>query len=577
MAAMNTFLKKVLPYAGMAVVVILVGYFARQNHNNFEKIIVDQARQQLLQSARVQVRLLDHEVLNLTKELQILSENTEVQSAFEDHGRKPDPAFMLLEDSYKDVRSLADSLSMVDDKGAVLFQTPSRENTKKDLSSEPDVRQGLSTRRVYASGVLRTFSGELVLDYDQPVFSQGRFVGLLRAVVSLEALQSFVNMHEGGETYSFLMDSKGDLLSYPDVHYLGQNLSAVFQDNGLSFQKSSFSSLFQMSAKGREGSGECPLFPLDSPHKAEETIVAFAPVHFGGHVWSFVAAEDYDFFAAPVNRNARDNILFGGIIIFMVFLSAAALYQEQKNKNEELRATQSLLIQSAKMEVVGKLAAGVAHEVKNPLAIILMSLDYLKNNVGSQDEDVRSSLSDAENAVDRADTIIKGLLDFSASSELEIKTQDIHVLIDRALLLVKHPQVKNNIHVVKNFGKDVPVVRMDKNKAEQVFVNLFMNAIQAMPSGGELQVRTFRASAGLKRQMVVVQIEDDGTGLPASVIKDLFLPFVTTKRATGGTGLGLSIVRNIMDLHGGKITLENRPGGRGVRAMLWFQISEEAV
>ena len=99
-----------------------------------------------------------------------------------------------------------------------------------------------------------------------------------------------------------------------------------------------------------------------------------------------------------------------------------------------------------------------------------------------------------------------------------------------------------------------------------------MNAIQAMPSGGDLQIRTFRAGSSDKRQMVMVQIEDNGSGMPESILKDLFVPFVTTKRAVGGTGLGLSIVRNIMEMHEGRIALENKTNGRGVRATLWFKI-----
>ena len=569
---MDTFFKRVLPYTGMIIAVIIVGYLARQNHNNFEKTIVNQARRQLIESVRVEGRLLNERILNLMQELEILSENAEVQDSFYNHSGKADPVFLQLEDSYKDVRSLAGSLSMIDGKGAVIYEAPSKENIGKSYSSEADVRQALLDHRLYASGVIKTSSGTLILTYDQPVFRQGKFVGLLRAVVHLETLQSFVARHQGGDTYSFLLDQDGSLLSYPDAHYLGQSLSTVFHDNNLSLKESTFGALMEKFSRGEEGSGEYQLFPLDSPHKAEDVIVAFTPVNFGGKVWSLITAEDYDSIAGPVNKNARDNIVFGGMIGFVLFLSALLLYREQRRKNEELKATQSLLIQSAKMEVIGKLAAGVAHEVKNPLAVIQMSVDYLKNNVKSQDEDVIASLDDAENAVNRADTIIKGLLDFSASSELEIKIQDIHALIDKSLSLVKHTRERNHVRVTKSFGKDIPEVGIDRNKIEQVFVNLFMNAIQAMPAGGELQVRTFRAGASEARQMVMVQVEDQGAGIPEHILKDLFVPFVTTKREVGGTGLGLSIVRNIIEMHGGKITLENKPNGQGVRATLWFKI-----
>ena len=425
--------------------------------------------------------------------------------------------------------------------------------------------------------MVKTALGTPILTYDQPVFRKGKFIGLLRAIIRLETLQAFVRDHEGEDNYSFLLDQEDCLLSYPDSRYLGQNLSTLFHDNDLSLKNNSLEALKEKFSRGESGSGEYQLFALDSPHKAKQVIVAFSPVYFGGNAWSLVTAKYYDLIAAPVNKNAADNIAFAGMILLLVFLSATFLYRDQKRKNEELRSTQSLLIQSAKMEVVGKLAAGVAHEVKNPLAIILMSVDYLKNNVKSKDEDVSNCLEDAKRAVDRADMIIKGLLDFSSTSKIENLTQDVHALIEKSLLLVKYAYEKSNVRVIKNFGKDIPDVSVDSNKIEQVFVNLFINAIQAMPSGGELQIRTFRAGSSDKRQMVVVQIEDNGTGMPDNVIKDLFVPFVTTKRAKGGTGLGLSIVKNIMELHGGKITLENKSNGHGVRAMLWFKIPSEAA
>ena len=574
---MNLSFKKILPYAGMIIAVIIVGYLARQNHNSFEKTIVNQARRQLLQAVRIEGRLLNQRVSNLTRELEILSENTEVQAAFlSAPSSKNNPGFTQLDDSYKDVKSLADSLSMIDAKGIVICEAPIKKNTGKDLSSEADVRKVLDDRRVFASGVIKTASGESILVYDQPVFKQGKFVGLLKAVIRLETLQAFVSRHEGEDYYSFLLDQEGFLLSYFDTHYLGKNLLTLFSDNNLSLKESRLETFLDGLGKGVEGSGEYRLLPVDSPHKAEDVIAAFSPISFGGNMWSLVTVEDYDSISGPVNRNARDNIVFGGLIVLALFLSGTILYQDQRRKNNELRATQSLLIQSAKMEVVGKLAAGVAHEVKNPLAIILMNAGYLKDNVKTKDENISSALEDIMGSICRADTIVKGLLDFSSISKLEIETLDIHSLIDKALLLVKYTREKNNIRLAKNFAKDVPAVSVDKNKIEQVFLNLFMNAIQAMPSGGELKVSTFQAGASDKRQMVMVQIEDSGAGLTEIVMNNMFIPFVTTKHSSGGTGLGLSIVKNIMEMHEGKITLENKTKDSGVRATLWFKTGGKA-
>jgi|GEM_PF-2005267 len=588
---MGTFFKKIFPYAGMLVVVAVVGYFARQNHNYFEKIIVEQARRQLLDTVRFEASSLNQHVLNLTQELEILSGQEVIQEAFAyGPGKIRNVGFSLLDDSFKDVKTLADSLSMVDARGVVIYGAPSRDNIGKDLSSESDVRRALADRHVQASGIVYPAARVPVLTFVQPVLSQGRFVGLLRAVISLETLQAIVNRNVGGGAYAFLFDQDGRFLSYPDKHYLGQSVATLFADGHLSLDKSGFQTLMDQGLRGEEGSGICQLFPVDSPHEAEAVIVAFSPVYFGSHVWSLVSGIDYDAVSGPVNRNARDNIVFAGLVVLILLLSVAFFYRDQKRKNSELQrlyqeqkknlqdlsSAQSMLIQSAKMESVGRLAAGVAHEVKNPLAIILMGVKYFRNNIKSKDEHVPVFLDDIEGAVNRADAIVNDLLDFSSITGLEIKSQDIHAIIDKSLLLVKHALKKANVRVIKELGEGLPAVNVDKNKVEQVFVNFFMNAVEAMPDGGELRVRTFREGAGGRVDWVVVRIEDTGMGIPESVLKDLFVPFVTTKRSVGGTGLGLSIVKNIMELHGGKVILENKAEGPGARATLWFKIQQEA-
>ncbi|MBF0595758.1 MAG: hypothetical protein HQL22_12440, partial [Candidatus Omnitrophica bacterium] len=570
---MITFIgKKVLPYAGMAMVVVVVGYFAIQNHRNFEKTIVAQAQHQLLDTVRFEAQSMNQEVTNLTRGLEILSEEVVVQESFANRFNKKSSGFLLLDDAFKDVRSLATSLSMIDAKGFVIYEVPARENIGKVLSSEADVRQVLADRHVYAGGIVMSAAGMPELAFDQPVFIQEKFVGLLRAVIRLDTLQAMVGRNEKEGRYSFLLDQDGRLLSYPDRVYLGKPVSALFTGNHSSLENGGFKALMAKSVRGEEGSGMCLLFPPDSPHQAEEVIVSFAPVFFGGRMWSLISAIDYDAIAGPVNKNERDNIIFAGLVVLVLLLSGAAFYRDQKKKNaelqrlykdladnlDELKSTQSLLIQAAKMEVVGKVAAGVAHEVKNPLAVILLGVNYLKNNVTSTDPSVKESLEDIESAVSRADLIIRGLLEFSTTSELELRPQAVRSLIDKSLFLVKHLLKENRIAVIIEVDKNTPVICVDMIKIEQALVNLFVNAIQAMPAGGELRVSAFQGGLTDGAHWVELRIEDTGAGLPPSVIRDLFVPFVTTKRGSGGTGLGLSIVKNIMELHGGKIVLENR-------------------
>jgi signal transduction histidine kinase len=232
------------------------------------------------------------------------------------------------------------------------------------------------------------------------------------------------------------------------------------------------------------------------------------------------------------------------------------------------------------------MAAGVAHEVQNPLQILLMSLDYLAQRMtGTQDTVLDGVIDDMRHAAKRADTIIRGLLEFSHSDKLELKPQDLNTLIEKALLLVGHHLAVNHVKLQTDLGAGLPVLALDGVKIEQVFVNLFTNASDAMPKGGTLTVRTFQERLTETRRdpgsreaghfyagdtVVVVEVEDTGGGIPLEVLRKIFDPFFTTKSTGKGTGLGLAIVKRILELHSGSIEIRNRKEG-GAQCRLMFK------
>ena len=259
---------------------------------------------------------------------------------------------------------------------------------------------------------------------------------------------------------------------------------------------------------------------------------------------------------------------------------------ERKRVEAELKTTQLQLIQSAKFESVGQLAVGVAHEVKNPLHILLHGLVYLSRApLPAGDENVALVLGKMDNAVKRADRVIKGLLDFSAPSATELTPSELNAVVEESLLLVNHELVRAHVTLVKELEEALPVLKLDRQKIEQAFVNLFINAIHAMPAGGTLTVKTyaewpteFGPDVGRRRtdqfrigeSRVVAEVLDTGTGIPTETLDRLFDPFFTTKPPGQGTGLGLSVTRKILELHQGTIEISNRQEG-GVRVTLTFK------
>jgi len=261
------------------------------------------------------------------------------------------------------------------------------------------------------------------------------------------------------------------------------------------------------------------------------------------------------------------------------------ILRQLRASHRALKEAQLHLIQAAKLESVGTLAAGVAHEVKNPLQTILMGLDYVCQKVPAGDQDLTDTLGDMRDAVKRAGSIIRELLVFSSDSVFQTRPEDLNVLIERSMRLLNPSLIAAGTEIVRNLDPQLPLVPIDHNKIQQVFINLLLNAAQAMPAGGTLTVTTRAVRVdgtgsaanplfhkyGAGESLVVVDVEDTGHGIPEAVLPRVFDPFFTTKPLGVGTGLGLSIARKIVDLHGGEIQIRNRPTG-GVAATVALKV-----
>jgi signal transduction histidine kinase len=195
------------------------------------------------------------------------------------------------------------------------------------------------------------------------------------------------------------------------------------------------------------------------------------------------------------------------------------------------------------------------------------------------------AMADVQEAVRRADHVIRGLLDFSHATEFSLEDGNLNEILEKSVGLVRHSLSKAHVTLVNELGSDLPNIMLDASKIEQVFVNLMINAIDAMPSGGTLTVRTSRRrmtvgpDVGIRRtdqfrigqSVLVVEIEDTGTGVDEATRSRLFDPFFTTKPTGKGTGLGLAMSKTIIALHGGTIQIANRENG-GARATIVFHI-----
>lgn len=221
----------------------------------------------------------------------------------------------------------------------------------------------------------------------------------------------------------------------------------------------------------------------------------------------------------------------------------------------ELERMQEQLIRSEKLASLGELAAGIAHEINNPLTGILVYSSLIRSD-GRLHPDLNKDLETVIEETKRCATIIKGLLDFARESVPQKSWLNIHDVLNASLALVKKQAQLKNINIKLDYSPDVEPIFADPNQLEQVFVNMFLNASYAMSEGGTLTIATTPGSEG---RGVAARITDTGCGISAENLPRIFDPFFTTKESRG-TGLGLSISYGIVESHGGTIEVESSPG-----------------
>ena len=225
----------------------------------------------------------------------------------------------------------------------------------------------------------------------------------------------------------------------------------------------------------------------------------------------------------------------------------------------ERKKVEEALQRAEQMKMVGEWATGLVHEIKNPLAGIKGSVEVLASDANMAEED-RSIVTQAVEEIKRIELLLKSLLNFAKPPKPQLTLVDINDILDKSIAFaLRHPSVVANsstaINVFKDFDPKIPKAMADPMQMQQVFLNLLLNAIEAMPDGGILATKTFYDA---KLNSIQITISDTGKGMDKSLFNKVFQPFFTTKRK--GSGLGLSITRRLIEQHGGHIDFESDPG-----------------
>jgi len=324
-------------------------------------------------------------------------------------------------------------------------------------------------------------------------------------------------------------------------------------------------------------------FSNDFPHDLHRTLflipIIYAAITFrvrGALVTSFVflcvmlPRTFYSPYADPLGRP----LLFVLFTASLGVLAAMLIDQVEKERKahaelniahqelsayvQKLEESQEQLIRAEKLTSLGQLAASIAHEINNPLAGVLVYTQLLAKKVTGDalnKEDALNYLSKMESEISRCSRIIRNLLDFARQTEPMLRLVDVNQVIEQVLAMVGHQAQLQNVEVAKEVSPSLPKVMADFDQLQQIFTNLALNAIQAMPEGGRLTVRSSAVDSEVR-----IDVQDTGCGISKENMGKLFTPFFTTKVKGKGVGLGLAVVHGIIERHKGRIKVQSEVG-----------------
>ena len=334
------------------------------------------------------------------------------------------------------------------------------------------------------------------------------------------------------------------------------------------------------------GKPDCPDFSASVGTSVEEIEwkghkTLFAATTINNNKWVLVIKEDPEEALTPLLRGRYIAILIfiagASMIVLGTILIARAMTARLIQADREKATLDSSLVQSSKMAALGKLAAGIAHEVNNPLAVIKEKAGWIKDLLEEEDvansenfTEIEDAIAKIDQHVERAKKVTHRLLGFGRRMEPVREMVDINKTLDETIGFLENEARYRNIDIRTDYLENLPVTRSDSTQLQQVFLNIIDNAIDAIGKNGEVKIKTGLVS---NNSEIAITISDSGPGIPGEMLDRIFDPFFSTKKVGEGTGLGLSITYSIIEKLGGRITVESE-GGHGTTFTVYLPTQE---
>lgn len=373
----------------------------------------------------------------------------------------------------------------------------------------------------------------------------GNFLGKIREVCPIRILVLLVHDPDSGRfapaAFSGLSEPTARKIFLPRNSKLVKWLKVNEMELDLSRRGREFDFLSEMETNTFTALGLTACFPLISMNRLIGILLAGGKEDGGP-----LAASEISFISLLLPQAG-------------IALENAILFKEQR---ERLRR----MSRADRLATIGELAAGAAHEIRNPLTAVRSSLQYLESKGG--DETTQKLIATALRETNRINEIVSAMLSFSRPAEIVKELHDLRDTLAESLDLVSYQASRRAIAVIREFPESLPVLG-DRSQLKQLFLNLFFNAVQAMPNGGTLRVEALRGHG----PKALVSVIDTGEGIPEDNLDRIFDPFFTTKN--NGTGLGLSICYHVVKTHDGEIEVKSK-AGRGTTILVRLPLAAEA-
>ncbi len=577
----------------VVLLIVLLSRMVYLSYTTYRDTIITQQENHLLTIAKSVSRSLELFVNEKEDNLNIIANDPKFQQQLSYYykGYSLEPYMYDLKSFYEVQQNGIEAICLLDNKGKLLFDYPNNKSKDNFIQLDhPDVSYVLSEQKPYIGNVYKNKSGNLVINILEPIFYSSKFQGMLISTLNLDIIYELMvqPVKVGEKGYVMVKDDDGIILMHPAKEQIGIDVIDTRKEMYPDFDFSELEMLIKKQLAGEEGTMIYHSYWwTDNKLVRVKKLNGFSPVHIGDSFWVVAATMSYDEIAGPIKDNLLSILSIVLVFIILISFSIFIIVRMQKNKEaleietkylkelneaaEELRKSEAQLQHSQKLQTIGTLTGGIAHEFNNLLTPILGYSEIILNDL-SKESDLFEEISEIYDSSKRAKDLIEQILIFSHRNNTIIKFKPVKIneLVKETLKLVRLT-LPSTIKIVENFEENYGYILANSTQIHQVLINLCTNAFYAMKEhGGDLEIgmkivykdeeENLRNDGLTHRSFVKISIKDTGCGITDETMKKIFDPFYTTKAVGEGTGLGLSVVHGIIAKHQGKVTVESKIG-----------------